>query len=450
MNPELLYLIKVNIALIFFYVFYWLFLRKDTFYEWIRYYFLSVLVLTFTFPAIDFSDLFSTVQVQTIQQITPHFPVNVSGGEEKQFTIQGAILLLLTVGTGIMLIRLGIQIASLWRIRSKSVPGKTYHQCQIMNMQTINSPFSFFRTIYVNPELHTQEDMKTILNHEQIHVRQWHSIDIILYEILFAIFWYNPLVWLIKQTVKQNIEFYTDKQILEAGYDKRQYQHELLKVGQIPSFLGIANNFNFNHLKNRITMMNRKQSNQMQLLKFALILPLFSGMSLMANSNVSLNPKKSSQDKAIATTQVVSINEATANKIASKPQKKDKQEQAKKTTKFTAPVLPAAAQEGGTYAVNEKVHDFGTIKEKDGNVTTVFVLTNLNKEPLVINNVRTSCGCTTPEWTKEPIATGAQGHVKAIYAAAGRPGPFEKTITVDTNGSPNSISLTIKGTVVSE
>jgi beta-lactamase regulating signal transducer with metallopeptidase domain len=231
-------------------------LRKDTFYLWKRYYFLVALPLSFLFPFIDFSRLFTPVQAQTIQQITSHFPINVSGAE-KGFVIQDSIPFVIMIGTVVLLIRIGIQLTSLWEIHKKSTSEKDFNDCKIRKMHTVTNPFSFFRTIYINPTIHNTDEMKAILNHEQIHVTQWHSVDIMLFEITCAICWYNPLVWLLKRAMRQNIEFYTDKQILKAGYDRRQYQQELLKVSQIPTYLKIVNNFNFNHLKKRITMMNK-------------------------------------------------------------------------------------------------------------------------------------------------------------------------------------------------
>ena len=92
-------------------------------------------------------------------------------------------------------------------------------------------------------------------------------------------------------------------------------------------------------------------------------------------------------------------------------------------------------------------HDFGTFKEEAGRQTFDFILTNTGTEPLVIQNVVASCGCTTPEWTKQPIPGGAKGKVTAIYDPANRPGPFNKTLSVYTNTKPEVVVLVIKGEV---
>ncbi len=91
-------------------------------------------------------------------------------------------------------------------------------------------------------------------------------------------------------------------------------------------------------------------------------------------------------------------------------------------------------------------HDFGTFPEENGKVSCVFEFTNTGKTDLVLQKVRASCGCTTPEWTKEPVKPGESGVVKATYNASGRPGSFSKTITVTSNAGEKRLS--IKGEVI--
>ena len=95
-------------------------------------------------------------------------------------------------------------------------------------------------------------------------------------------------------------------------------------------------------------------------------------------------------------------------------------------------------------------HDFGTIQEKMGVVTHNFEFRNTGSEPLVISKVRTSCGCTVPEYSEEPIAPGAVGHVKITFNPSGRPGKFSKSINVYTNTKPERTILRIIGEVVQE
>lgn len=93
-----------------------------------------------------------------------------------------------------------------------------------------------------------------------------------------------------------------------------------------------------------------------------------------------------------------------------------------------------------------KSHDFGTFEEGT-QATYTFTFKNTGNAPLVLNSVRASCGCTTPKWTKEPIAPGGEGTVTAIYNSKGRVGNFTKTITVTHNGEGGTVYLTIRGVV---
>ena len=99
--------------------------------------------------------------------------------------------------------------------------------------------------------------------------------------------------------------------------------------------------------------------------------------------------------------------------------------------------------------IAEKTHDFGTIKEEDGRVTHVFTFKNVTDGPLTIKNVRASCGCTTPAWSREPIAPGAEAQITVTYNASGRPGAFHKSVTVTlSNGTEDFTQvLFIKGKV---
>jgi hypothetical protein len=93
-------------------------------------------------------------------------------------------------------------------------------------------------------------------------------------------------------------------------------------------------------------------------------------------------------------------------------------------------------------------HDFGTFKEEAGSQKFDIVVTNSGNSPLVIQNIVASCGCTIPEWTREPIPAGGTGKITAIYDPKDRPGQFNKTLTVYTNSKPEMVVLSIKGEVI--
>ena len=104
-------------------------------------------------------------------------------------------------------------------------------------------------------------------------------------------------------------------------------------------------------------------------------------------------------------------------------------------------------QKNGKATFVTESHDFGTIKEADGLATFVFEFTNTGTDPLILKNVQPSCGCTTPDWPKEPILPGKKSAIKVSYNPSGRPGSFEKSITVTSDGNPGTQVLKINGIV---
>jgi hypothetical protein len=95
----------------------------------------------------------------------------------------------------------------------------------------------------------------------------------------------------------------------------------------------------------------------------------------------------------------------------------------------------------------KEIHNFGEIKEDGGKVTHSFRFTNTGEQPLVVHNVRASCGCTTPEWTRKPIKPGEKGFIKATFDPRRRPGNFNKSIVVRSNAKESTVVLRITGKV---
>lgn len=95
----------------------------------------------------------------------------------------------------------------------------------------------------------------------------------------------------------------------------------------------------------------------------------------------------------------------------------------------------------------EYAYDFGTVPEKGGAVSHDFEFVNEGEGNLVIFDATAECGCTRPTYPKDPIAKGKKNKIKVTYNPIGRPGPFEKTVTLKTNGNPRKIRLKIRGSV---
>lgn len=107
-----------------------------------------------------------------------------------------------------------------------------------------------------------------------------------------------------------------------------------------------------------------------------------------------------------------------------------------------------AQQKTGAAKFVSLVHNFGKVAEEVNSVTCEFEFTNTSKKPLLIQDIRTSCGCTTPAYTKEPVLPGKKGTIKITYSTVGRVGSFDKRITVFTNEPDNVYTLSIVGEVL--
>ncbi|MBX2841850.1 MAG: DUF1573 domain-containing protein [Flammeovirgaceae bacterium] len=106
------------------------------------------------------------------------------------------------------------------------------------------------------------------------------------------------------------------------------------------------------------------------------------------------------------------------------------------------------AQKNGKVEFEKTQHAFGKIKEEAGAAEIVFKFKNTGSDPITLTSVKASCGCTTPDWTKEPIQPGKEGFVKASYNPKNRPGKFNKSVTVKTDGQPEIAMLRISGEVI--
>jgi len=199
---------------------------------------------------------------------------------------------ILLIGAGILLLRFIVRYISFIRIRNRS---RLISADGIKIYQVDESiiPFSFGKSVFINSNLHTEDELREIVRHEFVHVRQNHTIDIIWAELLCIINWYNPFAWLLKTSIRQNLEFIADNKVVENGIDKKQYQYLLLKVIGNNQY-SIATKFNFSSLKKRIAMMNKLKSAKRQLLRMLFLLPATAVLLLAFRNEIKFHSKSDS------------------------------------------------------------------------------------------------------------------------------------------------------------
>lgn len=270
------YLLKLSVSLAVVFLFYQFVLRRLTFYNWNRWYLLGYTFLSFFIPFIDITGILERNElakhdiVTWVPAITVHMPYD---GSRANFSIWNGALILFIIGILVKLIRLFIQLISFYRMRRKAV-SVSQNGLNIFHVNDNIIPFSFGNSIFINRNLHSASELEEIIRHEFIHVKQKHSFDIMWGEVLCLLNWYNPFAWLLKKSIRQNLEFIADNKVIENGIDKKEYQWMLLKVIGDTQF-SIATQFNFSSLKKRIAMMNKTKSARRQIARFLFLLPVF-------------------------------------------------------------------------------------------------------------------------------------------------------------------------------
>ena len=130
------------------------------------------------------------------------------------------------------------------------MPQDTNRQHKYTSASQGRRAFLFFHWIFIHPSSHTEEEFNEILTHEQTHARQWHSIDVIISELVCIFCWCNPFAWLMKREIRTNLEYMADARVLENGYDSKTYQYHLLGLSHQKAAATIYNSFNVLPLKN--------------------------------------------------------------------------------------------------------------------------------------------------------------------------------------------------------
>ena len=286
MNELFIYFIKINAGLALFYLLFRVFFARDTFWVGRRVYLISAIALSLLYPLVSLASWLERKEPVQIfiaewmyaQEVAIVVEASSASAAADVATVaipwQQIFIVLYVLVSVFLLARFFVQLASvlLWHKRSRKA---IINNIPVRVVSENIAPFSFFKSIYVNPQSLSDEELSEILTHENTHARQWHSADVILSELLTIVFWANPFAWLLKREIRQNLEFLADNQVLEFGFDTRKYQYFLTNLALYSPEIRIINNLlNVSTLKKRIVMMNKSKTKKAGLIKYSLILPV--------------------------------------------------------------------------------------------------------------------------------------------------------------------------------
>ena len=272
------YLIQINLYLTLFYAFYLLFLRNETFFNLNRAYLLSAAFFSVSIPLIRNQWIKSLFFTEKVQQNWSSVNVMVMEGFASPIKEESNWAL----GDYLTFVYLFVMLFLVLRLIFRLIKVQ-----KMLNSDNHPEAFSFFRKVRVNQDLPQKEQIE---KHEQTHAKQLHTADVLFFEILGIINWFNPVTYLYKKSIRQIHEFIADEQALHLQSNKKDYALLLFSKSFGINPNSLTNNFfNQSLLKSRIMMLQKPKSRKTAILKYGLSAPLFLIAMVLSSATISEN-----------------------------------------------------------------------------------------------------------------------------------------------------------------
>ena len=298
----LTYELKVAVLIATFYIFWRLLTAKETWHRLNRIVLLTTAVASFVLPLCVIT-IHQTVEVDTLpmeaidetmlpetsalQPEAAFSPATVTPEQEQHFDWQLILAVIYIIGVAVVMSKM---LLSIWRLHKMATESEIHPLSdgrKIAINEEAKTPFSWWKTVFLN---HKDFEMGTsaLLTHELGHIRLHHSLDVILAELLTALQWFNPTMWMLRADLRTIHEYEADQQVLSHGFNDIQYLHLLIRKAAVQSGYSLANGFFNSTLKKRINMLMKPKSSRRQWLRFAYLLPIIA-ISLAMSARVQLD-----------------------------------------------------------------------------------------------------------------------------------------------------------------
>jgi BlaR1 peptidase M56 len=286
METLLLYVLKSAAVLGLFYTAYQLLLKKETFFNANRVFLLMGLISATLLPLAVFT---KTVWVdpQPQQQLSNADMALLMAAMQNQpaaqpdFQLNWLFIVLGIYAAGLLFFGIKL-LADIYKVR-RMLKGKNLVQDEgykLVDSHDIEAPFSFFNYIVFNSAALQPQELESIISHEKVHSRQKHSLDMLVAQAYCILFWFNPLAWLYRKAISQNLEFIADAEAAVQVTDRTSYQKTMLRLSVQPQQIAIINHFYQSLIKKRIVMLNKQRSHRRNSWKFAVVLPLLAAFMM--------------------------------------------------------------------------------------------------------------------------------------------------------------------------
>ncbi len=301
-----IYLLKSVTALSLLYTFYWLVLRNETYYSWNRLFLLFAMVISILAPIFSFSvaSLPPTIFAKVLNTVV------ISGNAApadvvKSLDLWNILSIVYISGSLFFCLRFLSSLAQIHFLYQR-YPKYNYHGFRAVVLNNDLSPFTFFNILFISKIDFESGKIDETIVHEKAHKDEFHTLDILLMEIVTIIQWFNPFVWLLRHSLRSEHEFLADNRVLLEGFDKVRYQEMLFKKSLGITSFSLTNNFNYSLLKKRLKMMTTKKSSSVIKVKYLLSMPmlLLAFVLLAINVNSWAQENNSSSSESATTRKV--------------------------------------------------------------------------------------------------------------------------------------------------
>ncbi|TDQ07044.1 BlaR1 peptidase M56 [Pedobacter metabolipauper] len=339
----LYYLIEANIYLAVFYGFYRLFLHNETFYSVNRYYLILCTLISFSLPFLQIGYFYNLLGMEQNRETDLNqIPVHMAEAGSEYDLLKLVSTIAYLAMASFLAVKLMARVYKLI-VLALNAKRTRHDKVNFVELNSSETAFSFFNLLFINPAITEKE---TILKHEMVHIRQKHSLDILFFEFIQIINWFNPVTHFIKKDIKLVHEYIADDITTKTDIQKHDYAMFLIQnsFGVTPNQL-TNQIFNQSILKRRINMLNQKRSGDRARLKLLLVLPIVGGMlcaSTMAFSKdytmLDLYPEKYEAVKNVVQDTVVKKKTTTKKEQVKFPPPKVEQ------VKFPPPIVKKNGQ----------------------------------------------------------------------------------------------------------
>lgn len=292
----LTYELKVAVLIAVFYIFWRLLVANETWHRLNRIVLLSTAVASFVLPLCVIT-IHQTVEVApaTTDTMTTALPIDdlpilseapsvpVAPETDKPFNWQLPLTFLYIIGVVVVLSKM---LLSLWRLHKMKAESEIHPLTdgrQIAVCDKAKTPFSWWKTVFLNHQ-DFEEGASALLTHELGHLQMHHSVDVLLVELLTALQWFNPAMWMLRADLRTIHEYEADQQVISHGFNDIQYLQLLIRKAAGQSGYSLANGISNSALKKRVTMIMKPKSNRNSILKLLALVPIV-GISLALNAN---------------------------------------------------------------------------------------------------------------------------------------------------------------------